>query len=150
MHRYSRAAFGAKWVSSWSRGMGWDAEPLTGPMSGKVTLIPPALFAGFGELGKHGSIINPAFGSSFLLSGVLTDCQMPLDAPDRLPYSCILKKCRICETACPPQALVLYKKWCEVKQNGMSVSINVCRFSMNIRDAPYPSQSAHGTSPAWG
>ncbi len=64
MRQYSRAAFGAKSVANWLRGLGWDAEPLTGPMSGKVTLIPPALASGFGELGKHGSIINPEFGAS--------------------------------------------------------------------------------------
>ena len=32
MRQYRRAAFGAKWVANWLRGMGWDAEPLKGPM----------------------------------------------------------------------------------------------------------------------
>ena len=110
MRQYSRAGYGAKWVANWLHGMGWDAEPLTGPMSGKVTLIPPALAAGFGELGKHGSIITPEFGSSFRLSGVLTDCPLPLDAPTDYGIDAFCQNCKICETACPPKALFSDKK----------------------------------------
>jgi epoxyqueuosine reductase len=110
MRQYSRAAFGAKSVANWLRGLGWDAEPLTGPMSGKVTLIPPALASGFGELGKHGSIINPEFGASFRLSGVLTDCPLPLDEPADHGIDDFCQNCRICEVACPPDALFSEKK----------------------------------------
>ena len=104
MRQYRRAAFGAKWVANWLRGMGSDAEPFKGPMSGKVTLIPPALAAEFGELGKHASIITPEFGSSFLLSGVLTYCPLPLDAPTDYGINAFCQNCKICETACPPKA----------------------------------------------
>ena len=57
MRQYKRAAYGAKFIANWLHDQGWEAEPLTGPMSGKITMIPAALQAGFGELGKHGSII---------------------------------------------------------------------------------------------
>ena len=44
---------------------GWDSEAVIGPMAGKLVMVPPALECGFEELGKHGSLINPEFGSSF-------------------------------------------------------------------------------------
>ena len=110
MRQYLRAAKGAKHVASWLRARGWDAEPLTGPMSGKVTMIPPALAAGFGELGKHGSVINPAFGASFRLSAVLTDCPLPLDTPVDHGIDAFCANCRVCEAACPTDAIAPHKQ----------------------------------------
>ena len=110
MRQYLRAAQGAKQVAGWLRERGWDAEPLTGPMSGKVTMIPPALAAGFGELGKHGSVINPAFGASFRLSAVLTDCPLPLDAPADHGIDAFCASCRVCEAACPTDAIAPHKQ----------------------------------------
>ena len=105
MRQYMRAARGAKYVANWLRAHGWDAEPLTGPMSGKVTMIPPALAAGFGELGKHGSIISPEFGSSFRLSAVLTDAPLPINAPQDHDIDSFCAHCKICENACPTNAI---------------------------------------------
>ena len=105
MRQYRRAAFGAKYVASWLRENGWEAEPLTGPMSGKMTMIPAALSAGFGELGKHGSIITPEFGSSFRLSAVLTDCPLPLSQPEDHGIDDFCASCQICAKACPPDAI---------------------------------------------
>lgn len=105
MQQYMRAAAGAKHVANWLRSHGWDAEPLTGPMSGKVTMIPAALAAGFGELGKHGSIINPEFGASFRLSAVLTDCSIDLTPPASHGIDEFCAHCKICETACPTDAI---------------------------------------------
>ena len=67
LRQYGRAAAAAKAIAGWLRQEGWEAEPVTGPMTGSVALIPPALACGFGELGKHGSIINPELGASFRL-----------------------------------------------------------------------------------
>ena len=73
VRQYGRAAAAAKKITAWLMDQGWDAEAVTGPMAGKLVMIPPALECGFGELGKHGSLINPEFGSSFGLSAVLTN-----------------------------------------------------------------------------
>ncbi|MEX0280936.1 MAG: 4Fe-4S dicluster domain-containing protein [Arenibacterium sp.] len=105
MRQYGRAAAAAKKVAGWLRSQGWDAEALTGPMTSKITMIPPALACGFGELGKHGSIINPELGASFRLSAVLTDA--PFAPTPRRSHGIdeFCTSCRICEDACPPEAL---------------------------------------------
>ncbi|MAE98917.1 MAG: hypothetical protein CME00_02120 [Geminicoccus sp.] len=79
-------------------------------MSGKMTMIPAALASGFGELGKHGSLITPEFGSSFRLSAVLTDCPLPLSVPVDHGIDDFCLNCRVCEDACPPQAIAPNKQ----------------------------------------
>lgn len=110
MRQYLRAATGAKHVANRLRKLGYRAEPLTGPMSGKITLIPAALAAGFGELGKHGSIITPEFGSSFRLSAVLTDAPVPLNTPQDHGIDAFCMNCQLCTNACPPDAIFSEKQ----------------------------------------
>lgn len=105
MAQYTRAAAAAKSVASWLREQGWDAEAVTGPMTGALLMIPPALACGFGELGKHGSIINPAVGSSFRLSAVLTDAPFEPTPEKETGIDGFCTNCRICEDACPPEAI---------------------------------------------
>ena len=105
VRQYGRAASAAKKITGWLMEQGWDAEALTGPMAGKVVMIPPALECGFGELGKHGSLINPEFGSSFRLAAILTNAPFA-DTPKReFGIDDFCSKCRICEDACPPIAI---------------------------------------------
>lgn len=103
--QYSRAAAVAKNVAGWLREQGWDAEPVTGPMTGKILMIPPALECGFGELGKHGSIINPEFGSGFRLGAVLTNAPFATTPKREFGIDDFCSRCRVCENACPPSAI---------------------------------------------
>lgn len=105
VRQYGRAAGAAKTVANWLRDQGWEAEPVTGPMTGALALIPPALACGFGELGKHGSIINAEMGASFRLSAVLTDAPFAPTPPRDFGIDAFCAACRVCEDACPPQAL---------------------------------------------
>lgn len=108
--QYIRAARAAKTVAGWIRSQGWDAEAVTGPMTGALAMIPPALACGFGELGKHGSIINPEFGASFRLSAVLTDAPFAVTPARAHGVDDFCQNCRICEDACPPEALSAEKQ----------------------------------------
>lgn len=105
IRQYGRGAKAAKDIASWIRERGWDATPLGGPMAGPVLLIPPAIECGFGELGKHGSVINKEYGSSFRLAAVLTD--IPLTATDKQKYGVddFCSRCQVCANACPPEAI---------------------------------------------
>lgn len=103
--QYLRAAVVSKKVAAWIREQGYQAEAITGPMTDTLTLIPPALESGFGELGKHGSIINPEFGSAFRLGGVLTDAPFATTPAREFGIDDFCSRCRVCENACPPQAI---------------------------------------------
>ena len=106
IRQYGRGTKAAKDIATWIRQRGWDAVPHGGPMAGPILLIPPAIECGFGELGKHGSIINREFGSSFRLASVLTD--LPLVPTPRETYNVddFCSRCQVCANACPPDAIL--------------------------------------------
>lgn len=105
VRQYGRATKACKDIAAWIRQRGWDAAPHAGPMAGPLLMIPPAIECGFGELGKHGSIINKEYGSSFRLAAVLTN--LPLIPTPRAHYGVddFCSRCQVCSTACPPDAL---------------------------------------------
>lgn len=109
IRQYGRGTKAAKDIAAWFRKRGWDAEPQAGPMAGPLLLIPPALACGFGELGKHGSIINREYGSSFRLASVLTNA--PLMATEPVSYNVddFCSRCQVCSKACPPDAILPQK-----------------------------------------
>lgn len=108
--QYNRAARAAKKVAGWLREHGWEANPVTGPMAGDILMTPPALECGFGELGKHGSIINPEFGSAFRLGAVLTDAPFATTPKREFGVDDFCSRCRVCENACPPFAITPEKQ----------------------------------------
>lgn len=80
--QYNRGTRAARTLANWIRGRGYRADAHGGPWAGPLTLIPAALACGFGELGKHGSIINRQYGSSFRLAAVTTDMPLVADTVD--------------------------------------------------------------------
>ncbi len=106
IRQYGRGIKAAKDIATWFRKQGWDAEPYGGPMAGPLLMIPPAIECGFGELGRHGSIINKDYGSSFRLAAVLTD--VPLIPTPRVSYDVddFCSRCEVCSNACPPDAIL--------------------------------------------
>jgi len=67
--------------------------------------VPIALRAGFGELGRHGSIIHPELGPFFRLGTVVTDLPMALDAPVDLGIAEFCDRCQACRKFCPADAI---------------------------------------------
>ena len=111
VRQYGRGTKAAKDIAGWIRAQGWDAEPHGGPMAGPLLLIPPAIECGFGELGKHGSIINKEFGSSFRLACVLTDVPLAATAAETYGVDDFCSRCQVCANACPPDAILPDKVW---------------------------------------
>lgn len=105
VQQYTRGMKTSKALAGWLRDQGHDAEPEHGPFVGAMTLIPAALAAGLGELGKHGSIINRELGSMFRLAAVLTNLDLIPDGADEFHADAFCTSCRVCENACPPNAL---------------------------------------------
>lgn len=109
IRQYGRGTRAAKDIATWIRARGWDAEPHGGPMAGPLLLIPPAIECGFGELGKHGSIINRDHGSSFRLAAVLTDVPLLPTGAQSYGVDDFCSRCQVCANACPPEAILPQK-----------------------------------------
>lgn len=103
--QYNRGARAAAHLANWIRGQGFDSESHAGPWAGPVTLTPAALACGFGELGKHGNIINRHYGSSFRLSAVVTDMPLLADEIDEFGADGFCTRCQVCINACPVDAI---------------------------------------------
>ncbi|MEQ8697068.1 MAG: 4Fe-4S dicluster domain-containing protein [Bauldia litoralis] len=108
--QYNRGNRAARSLADWIRGQGWKASGHGGPGAGPIQLVPSALAAGLGELGKHGSIINRTYGSSFRLAGVVTDLPLIADAPAEFGAADFCTSCQVCTNACPPAAITPDRK----------------------------------------
>jgi epoxyqueuosine reductase QueG len=125
--------------------MGWPARAYGNPNSTDILMIPLAVRAGLGELGKHGSMIGVEHGSNFRLAAVLTDLPLALDAPVDIGVEDLCAVCRRCVDDCPPRAIFEEKqivrgerRWYVdfdrcipyfVKTYGCAICIEVCPWS---------------------
>jgi epoxyqueuosine reductase len=108
--QYARGTRASYALANWIRSQGYKAHPYPGPMADALALVPSAIAAGLGELGKHGSLISRRFGSGVRLAGVTTD--MPLIpagpdgvGPDRFGADDFCATCQVCTQSCPPGAI---------------------------------------------
>jgi ferredoxin len=108
--QYARGTRSSYNLANWIRSQGYNADPYPGPMAGALLLIPPAIAAGLGELGKHGSLISPRFGSGVRLAGVTTDMPLLPSAPRRFGADEFCANCQVCTQACPPGAITPRKQ----------------------------------------
>jgi epoxyqueuosine reductase QueG len=93
---YNQATRTAYKLSDWFRQQGWYAAGSRNPSAGALNLIPAALDSGLGELGKHGSLINRCFGSSFRLGYVVTDAPMVGTPADEFGADDFCVGCQVC------------------------------------------------------
>lgn len=99
-------------LTNWIRAQGWEAEPRPGARpAGAITLIPAAIACGFGELGKHGSLIHPIYGSSFRLAAVTTTMPLEADTPLDFGSDDFCASCNVCTRVCPPDAIFEEKQF---------------------------------------
>ena len=105
--RGTRASFA---LANWIRSQGYNAHAYPGPSADALLLIPPAIASGLGELGKHGSLIHPQFGSGIRLAGVTTDMPLVATKPIQFGADEFCKTCQICTNACPPGAIAEQKQ----------------------------------------
>ena len=108
--QYARGTRSSYALANWIRSQGFEADPYPGPMATALLLIPPAIAAGLGELGKHGSLISPRFGAGVRLAGVTTDMLLLPMGARRFGADEFCATCQICSQACPPGAIAPEKQ----------------------------------------
>ena len=101
---YVDAAIGGMQLSYYIRNLGYRAR---NNMDGNylMPLVPLAVSAGLGELGKHGLLLTQEFGSRVRLGAVLTDLPLILDAKKPKGFSAFCDRCNRCVTGCPGKAI---------------------------------------------
>ena len=67
--------------------------------------IPIGLKAGFGELGRHGSIIHPRLGPLFRMGSVAVTMDLAIDHPIDAGIAKFCDACRACRKYCPANAI---------------------------------------------
>ena len=87
------------------RSLGWHCTVEHPIGDTNVLHIPIALKAGFGELGRHGSIINPRIGPLFRIGCILTSIPLALDAPINAGIAQFCDNCKACRIYCPADAI---------------------------------------------
>ena len=73
--------------------------------SSQIQAIPVMYHAGFGELGKHGSLINPLLGANFRPGFVSTTLPLVADRPLEFGVQDYCMNCTLCTNNCPGTAI---------------------------------------------
>lgn len=111
LDQYNRSHRANYQLANWIRSQGYYAERYKGFMGTPLTMIPAAIEAGFGQLGKHGSLMHRKFGPNFRLGYVLTDMPLTQDRQDDIPVDDFCASCQVCTRACPTGAISDTKQW---------------------------------------
>ncbi len=95
---YSRMGITAVSLAEYIRALGYQAIPC---MNDTAISIPLAVDAGLGQLGRHGLLITPEYGSNVRLCKVLTDMPMTPDKPIDFGVTQFCENCLLCAEHCP-------------------------------------------------
>ncbi len=71
----------------------------------QIQAIPVFDAVGFGELGRHGSLIHPELGSNFRPGFVTTDLPVAYDTPIAFGVQDYCESCNLCRNNCPGDAI---------------------------------------------
>lgn len=115
------------------RAMGYPA--IAHHNGGDDIMALPALWAaGFGELGKHGSLIHPELGASHRPGFVTTTLPLQHDAPITFGVQDTCTHCNICSNNCPADAIPMHD---HVITNGVKrwiTDVEKCYTVSRLRD----------------
>jgi epoxyqueuosine reductase len=99
---YSKMAFLTACVGEFIRNLGYDAIQMG---NDTALSIPLAVHAGLGELGRHGLLITPQFGSRVRICKVFTDLPLVCDHPIEFGVQEFCKTCKKCAQECEIEAI---------------------------------------------
>lgn len=104
MRTYAKCTEIATELAAHIRGMGYPARAHHNGGS-EVQAIPIFYQVGFGELGRHGSLINEMYGASFRPGFVTTDLPLTEDKPREFGVQDFCMNCNVCRRNCPGDAI---------------------------------------------
>ncbi len=92
-------------VAKYIRGLGYPARGHISGSNYQVMLPAVANDAGLGELGRHGYLISPKYGSRIRLGAVTTDLPLIADNPAVFGVQDFCTRCMKCAVNCPSGAI---------------------------------------------
>jgi reductive dehalogenase len=101
---YALSGLVASQVARYVRALGWPARAHHLRNYG-VLVVPVAVDAGLGELGRCGYLLHPRLGANLRLACVTTDVPLALDRPVDLGAQDFCSKCLKCAVSCPVGAI---------------------------------------------
>ena len=101
---YVQVAKIATELASWIRGIGYPAWAHHNGIT-QIQAIPTLFHCGIGELGRHGSLINPDLSANFRPSFVTTDLPLEYDEPLEIGVPDFCENCNLCRNNCPGDAI---------------------------------------------
>ncbi|MBI4528965.1 MAG: 4Fe-4S dicluster domain-containing protein [Deltaproteobacteria bacterium] len=104
MRVYANCAEIATDLAAYVRALGFPARAHHNGAS-EIQAIPIFYHVGFGELGRHGSLINEKYGASFRPGFVTTDLPIVEDRPREFGVQNFCMNCNICQLNCPGDAI---------------------------------------------
>jgi ferredoxin len=104
MRTYAKCTEIATALAACVREMGYPAIAHHNGAS-EVQAIPIFYQVGFGELGRHGSLINEKYGASFRPGFVTTDLPLVEDHPRAFGVQDFCMNCNVCQRNCPGDAI---------------------------------------------
>jgi ferredoxin len=104
MRTYVRCTEISNDLAAYIRSMGYPARAHHNGGS-EVQAIPIFYQVGFGELGRHGSLINEEYGASFRPGFVTTDLPLVEDQPREFGVQDFCMNCNVCQLNCPGDAI---------------------------------------------
>ena len=102
---YARIEIASTSLIRFIKALGFNAISMLTSSIGPV--IPHAIKAGLGELGRMNRMISPIYGGNIRIDVILTDLPLAIDKPIDFGLQKFCKNCKVCATACPSGALSL-------------------------------------------
>lgn len=103
---YSQMSEVTSKIAEFIRQLGYQAIPLG---NNTAQSIPMGVMAGLGEVGRHGLLISPEYGSNCKVCKVLTDMPLAVDKPIMFGAAEFCRTCMKCAHECPSKSISMDK-----------------------------------------
>ena len=101
---YSKGAYLSTVIGRWFAHMGYRGVAQN-TRNYDANLVPLAVDAGLGEVGRHGYLIAPTYGARVRVFATLTDMELIPDTPVSLGIDEFCERCKKCADTCPSRSI---------------------------------------------